>query len=77
MQRKEPVLCDMNTTCFPCIETTSLVTDLVARQPPGAIGVSGGKDHDGAAFEITTSAQAGGHRGPVILIPEQPGAGRA
>src|SRR6266496_3406295 len=56
------------TTLFPPIETTSVITDLVARQAPVAVGVSGGKDSTVAAFETYDYLQARGHTGPVILI---------
>jgi hypothetical protein len=36
---------------FPLIETTPLIDDLLAKNAPVAIGVSGGKDGDIAAFE--------------------------
>ncbi len=53
---------------FPSLATTPLITDLLARNMPVAIGVSGGKDSDVAAFETQAYLKAAGHSGPVILI---------
>lgn len=56
------------TNSFPQVETTSIITDLIAHHAPVAIGVSGGKDSDVAAFETNATLEAAGHTGPVILI---------
>jgi 3'-phosphoadenosine 5'-phosphosulfate sulfotransferase (PAPS reductase)/FAD synthetase len=53
---------------FPTLETTPVVDDLIARHAPVAIGVSGGKDSDVAAFETIAYLKERGHHGPVILI---------
>lgn len=53
---------------FPPIETTPLIIDLLTHHAPVAIGISGGKDSDVAAFETHAYLQALGHKGPCILI---------
>ena len=53
---------------FPGIETTPTIADLLARHMPVAIGVSGGKDSDVAAFETQAYLRELGHTGPLILI---------
>jgi 3'-phosphoadenosine 5'-phosphosulfate sulfotransferase (PAPS reductase)/FAD synthetase len=53
---------------FPELETTPVITDLIAHHAPVAIGVSGGKDSDVAAFEVKAYLEAVGHKGPVLLI---------
>lgn len=53
---------------FPLIETTPLIDDLLTKNAPVAIGVSGGKDGDIAAFETKAYLEAAGHQGPFILI---------
>jgi len=53
---------------FPSIETTPLIEGLIAKNAPVAVGVSGGKDSDVAAFEAKAYLEATGHQGPFILI---------
>jgi 3'-phosphoadenosine 5'-phosphosulfate sulfotransferase (PAPS reductase)/FAD synthetase len=53
---------------FPPIEMTPLIADLIACHAPVAIGISGGKDSDVAAFETKAALERAGHTGPVILI---------
>lgn len=52
----------------PTIETTPLIESLVAQHAPIAIGVSGGKDSDVAAFETQAYLKEVGHAGPLLLI---------
>lgn len=56
------------TRVFPRIETTPLIDEIVQGGAPVAVGVSGGKDSDVAAFEVKAYLGATGHRGPFILI---------
>src|SRR2546421_2541822 len=53
---------------FPEVSTTPLIEELITRHAPVAIGVSGGKDSDVAAFETIAYLKERGHHGPVILI---------
>ncbi len=53
---------------FPPIEITPLISDLIAHHAPVAIGTSGGKDSDVAAFETKAALEQAGHTGPVILV---------
>src|SRR5690349_8220064 len=53
---------------FPSIATTPLIDSLIASHAPVAIGVSGGKDSDVAAFAVLYALAAAGHIGPQILI---------
>jgi 3'-phosphoadenosine 5'-phosphosulfate sulfotransferase (PAPS reductase)/FAD synthetase len=53
---------------FPRIETTPLIDDLIGKNVPVAIGTSGGKDSDVAAFETKAYLELVGHEGPVLLI---------
>jgi 3'-phosphoadenosine 5'-phosphosulfate sulfotransferase (PAPS reductase)/FAD synthetase len=53
---------------FPLIETTPILDNLLAKNAPVAIGVSGGKDGDIAAFETKAYLKAVGHTGPFVLI---------
>lgn len=55
-------------TTFPKIEITPFLTDLLEKNAPVAIGVSGGKDSTVAAFIVLEYLRAIGHTGPVILI---------
>lgn len=55
-------------TRFPPVETTPLVDTLIAAHAPVAIGVSGGKDSDVAAFETKALLERAGHKGPKMLI---------
>lgn len=55
-------------TLFPPAETTPLVSDLLSKGSPVAIGVSGGKDSTITAFVTQAYLQSIGHTGPVILI---------
>jgi 3'-phosphoadenosine 5'-phosphosulfate sulfotransferase (PAPS reductase)/FAD synthetase len=56
----------MNT--YPAILTTPLIDDLIAKNAPVAVGISGGKDSDVAAFETQRHLRERGHQGPLILI---------
>ncbi len=53
---------------FPLVETTPLIDDLITKNAPIAIGVSGGKDGDVAAFETKAALERAGHSGPTILM---------
>jgi 3'-phosphoadenosine 5'-phosphosulfate sulfotransferase (PAPS reductase)/FAD synthetase len=53
---------------FPTLETTPLIDDLIARNAPIAVGISGGKDSTIAAFEILAYLKRCGYQGVVILI---------
>ncbi len=53
---------------FPPVETTPLIDELIAAHAPVAIGVSGGKDSDVAAFETLAALERAGHKGPRVLI---------
>src|SRR5579859_5687606 len=53
---------------FPPIETTPLIESLIASHAPVAIGISGGKDSDVAAFETLGVLEKAGHTGPKVLI---------
>lgn len=55
-------------TRFPPIETTPLIDELIAAHAPVAIGVSGGKDSDVAAFETLAALERAEHKGPRALI---------
>jgi len=58
----------MNTTAFPALETTPLLLDLLAKNAPVVIGVSGGGDSDVTAFEVMRYLDSIGHTGPRLLI---------
>jgi 3'-phosphoadenosine 5'-phosphosulfate sulfotransferase (PAPS reductase)/FAD synthetase len=53
---------------FPGIETTDLVPRLLASGAPVAIGISGGKDSNVAAFETLRYLRELGHQGELLLI---------
>ena len=53
---------------FPDVEITPIIENLVQIHSPVAIGVSGGKDSDVAAFETYAYLQSIGHTGPTILM---------
>ncbi|GCE15302.1 phosphoadenosine phosphosulfate reductase domain-containing protein [Tengunoibacter tsumagoiensis] len=53
---------------FPHIETTPLLTTLIEKHSPVAVGVSGGKDSDVTAFEVKAYLNVVGHKGPLILV---------
>lgn len=53
---------------FPGVETTPLITDLLMRKAPVAVGVSGGKDSNVAAFEVLRYLREVGHQGELLLI---------
>src|SRR4051794_22947850 len=50
------------------VATTPLVDDLLGRNRPVAIGVSGGKDSSAVAFATVEHLDRIGHAGPRILI---------
>lgn len=50
------------------IATTPTITTLLSAHAPVAIGVSGGKDSDAAAFATIEHLDAIGHAGPRVLI---------
>lgn len=50
------------------IATTPTITTLLSAHAPVAIGVSGGKDSDAAAFATVEHLAAIGHAGPRVLI---------
>jgi tRNA(Ile)-lysidine synthase TilS/MesJ len=50
------------------IATTPIITSLLAAHAPVAIGVSGGKDSDAAAFATVEHLDQLGHQGPRLLI---------
>ena len=53
---------------FPGVETTPLITDLLMRKAPVAVGISGGKDSNVAAFETLRYLRELGHQGELLLI---------
>jgi 3'-phosphoadenosine 5'-phosphosulfate sulfotransferase (PAPS reductase)/FAD synthetase len=53
---------------FPALETTPLLCDLVAKDAPVAVGVSGGGDSDVTAYEVMRYLDSVGHSGPRLLI---------
>lgn len=50
------------------VACTTEINDLIARDAPVAIGVSGGKDSQAAALATFASLDAKGHRGPRVLV---------
>lgn len=50
------------------VATTPLIDQLLATDAPAAIGVSGGKDSDAAAFATVEHLDQIGHQGPRLLI---------
>ena len=50
------------------IATTPQIEEMLRRNEPAAIGVSGGKDSCAVAFAVTEHLDEIGHRGPRILI---------
>jgi 3'-phosphoadenosine 5'-phosphosulfate sulfotransferase (PAPS reductase)/FAD synthetase len=56
------------TYVFPPLAITPMLSELLTRDAPLAIGVSGGKDSDVAAFEVQAHRHTIGHKGPAILI---------
>lgn len=53
---------------IPAINITPEVIDLIRKNAPVAIGVSGGKDSQAAAIATVTCLRSMGHLGPIILI---------
>src|SRR5256885_14853862 len=53
---------------FPGLETTPMIDSLIASGSPVAVGISGGKDSDVAAFETQRYLRELGHTGPRLLI---------
>jgi len=53
---------------FPKIEITPLIEQLLAGSDPVGVGISGGKDSDVAAFEISAYLRELGYKGSLILI---------
>src|SRR5690242_8359761 len=58
----------VGSTRFPPIETTPLIDELIVAHAPVAIGISGGKDSDVAAFETLAVLERAGHKGARVLI---------
>jgi len=53
---------------FPGVETIPLIIDLLHRRAPVAVGISGGKDSNVAAFETLRYLRELGHQGELLLI---------
>jgi 3'-phosphoadenosine 5'-phosphosulfate sulfotransferase (PAPS reductase)/FAD synthetase len=53
---------------FPPLMTTPTIDDLITKNAPVAVGISGGKDSNVAAFEVQRYLREVGHQGPLILI---------